>query len=194
MSLSDRIYTTNRWFDHLPQQTQFLLAFWTAMALLVTLLIPAFFLGWPFDFLVLLTVLVIMGPRVAFKFGMIGHSASIPPAPVGETRVSLTAHARVFQANRWFDALPDLQRGAAVMAGIIGTLIVNLALYALIGLPVGLLLMLGLLVVGIGRVGYVNGWLVPAAAASGGDPALPAPSPVAMGPAMAATAASETRA
>jgi hypothetical protein len=179
MTLSDRVYLYNRWFDRLPEHTQFLAAFWTALGITGVLLTIYFFLGWPFDFMAGLVTLVIMGPRVAFKFGLIDHAPNLPPPEPGEARIAVKVPDWVFELNHRWDALPEMYRGAAVMAGIIGGLAVNLLLNWIIGLPVGLLLMLALLVLGWARVVYVYGWAVPAV--EGGTPvaaALEAPSPV----------------
>ena len=49
----------------------------------------------------------------------------------------------------------------AVAAATVGIFVLNLLLYALIGFPVGLLVVLAVLVVGWARVVHVNRWLAP---------------------------------
>ncbi len=162
MTVSDRIYLYNQWFDRLPQQQQFLAAFWSALGGLGVMLTLTWFAGVPLTLLVLLFLVVVMGPRVMFKFDMIGHSPKLPPRDVGgETHIAVTAPAWVYRANRWFDAQPDHMRILAVAAATVGTFVVNLILHALIGFPVGLLVMLAVLVLGWARVVYANRWLVP---------------------------------
>ena len=149
MTVSDRIYLYNQWFDRLPQQQQFLAAFWSALGGLGVMLTLTWFAGVPLTLLVLLFLVVVMGPRVMFKFDMIGHSPKLPPRDVGgETHIAVTAPAWVYRANRWFDAQPDHMRILAVAAATVGTFVVNLILHALIGFPVGLLVMLAVLVLG----------------------------------------------
>jgi hypothetical protein len=170
MTISDRIYLYNQWFDRLPQQQQFLAAFWSALGGLGVMLMLTWFAGIPFTLMVLLFLLVVMGPRVMFKFDMIDHAPELPARDVGgETHIAMTAPAWVYRANRWFDAQPDHMRILAVAAATVGIFVVNLLLHALIGFPVGLLVVLAVLVLGWARVVYVQSWLVPE---SGADLAL----------------------
>lgn len=162
MTISDRIYLYNQWFDRLPQQQQFLAAFWSALGGLGVMLMLTWFARIPFTLMVILFLLVVMGPRVMFKFDMIGHSPHLPARDVGgETHIAVTAPAWVYRANRWFDAQPDHMRILAVAAATVGIFVVNLLLYALIGFPVGLLVVLAVLVLGWARVVHVQRWLVP---------------------------------
>jgi hypothetical protein len=162
MTISDRIYLYNQWFDRLPQQQQFLAAFWSSLGGLGVMLMLTWFAGIPFTLMVLLFLLVVMGPRVMFKFDMIDHAPELPARDVGgETHIAMTAPAWVYRANRWFDAQPDHMRILAVAAATVGIFVVNLLLHALIGFPVGLLVVLAVLVLGWARVVYVQNWLVP---------------------------------
>lgn len=162
MTISDRIYLYNQWFDRLPQQQQFLAAFWSALGGLGVMLMLTWFAGIPFTLMVLLFLLVVMGPRVMFKFDLIDHAPELPARDVGgETHIAVTAPAWVYRGNRWFDAQPDHMRILAVAAATVGTFVVNLILYALIGFPVGLLVVLAVLVLGWARVVHVQRWLVP---------------------------------
>ncbi|MFC7474929.1 hypothetical protein ACFQS7_11225 [Dankookia sp. GCM10030260] len=162
MTISDRIYLYNQWFDRLPQQQQFLAAFWSALGTLGVMLMLTWFAGIPFTLMVLLFLLVVMGPRVMFKFDMIGHAPELPARDVGgETHIAVEAPAWVYRLNHWFDAQPDHMRILAVAAATVGIFVANLILYALIGFPVGLLVVLAVLVLGWARVVHVQGWLAP---------------------------------
>ena len=162
MTVSDRIYAYNQWFDRLPQQQQFLAAFWSALGTLGVMLMLTWFAGIPFLLMVLLFLLVVMGPRVMFKFDLIDHSPELPDRDVGPpTHIAIAAPPWVYQANRWFDAQPDHMRILAVAASTVGVFVVNMLLHVLIGFPVGLLVVLAVLVVGWARVVHVNHWLVP---------------------------------
>lgn len=162
MTVSDRIYLYNQWFDRLPQQQQFLAAFWSALGSLGVMLMLTWFAGIPFTLMVILFLLVVMGPRVMFKFDMIGRARDLPARDVGgETRIAVTAPAWVYRVNRWFDAQPDHMRILAVAAATVGIFVANLILFALIGCPVGLLVVLAVLVLGWARVVHVQRWLVP---------------------------------
>jgi len=162
MTVSDRIYLYNQWFDRLPQQQQFLAAFWSALGGLGVILMLVWFARIPFALLVIVTLLVVMGPRVMFKFDLIGAHPDLPPRDTGgETRIALTAPSWVYRLNHWFDAQPDHMRIIAVAVATVGVFVLNLLLYALIGFPVGLLVMLAVLVLGWARVVHVYGWLVP---------------------------------
>jgi hypothetical protein len=162
MTISDRVYLYNQWFDRLPQQQQFLAAFWSALGGLGVMLMLTWFAGIPFTLMVILFLLVVMGPRVMFKFDMIDHAPHLPARDVGgETHIAVEAPAWVYRANRWFDAQPDHMRILAVAAATVGIFVVNLILHALIGFPVGLLVVLAVLVLGWARVVHVQRWLVP---------------------------------
>ncbi|WP_431269615.1 hypothetical protein [Dankookia sp. P2] len=175
MTISDRIYLYNQWFDRLPQQQQFLAAFWSALGALGVMLMLTWFAGIPFTLMVILFLLVVMGPRVMFKFDLIDHAPELPARDVGgETHIAVSAPAWVYRANRWFDAQPDHMRILAVAAATVGVFVVNLILHALIGFPVGLLVVLAVLVLGWARVVHVQRWLVPEGAA---DLSLQAPRP-----------------
>ena len=126
------------------------------------MLMLTWFAGIPFTLMVLLFLLVVMGPRVMFKFDMIDHAPELPARDVGgETHIAMTAPAWIYRANCWFDAQPDHMRILAVAAATVGIFVVNLLLHALIGFPVGLLVVLAVLVLGWARVVYVQNWLVP---------------------------------
>ena len=162
MTISDRVYLYNQWFDRLPQQQQFLAAFWSALGGLGVMLMLTWFAGIPFTLMVILFLLVVMGPRVMFKFDMIDHAPDLPARDVGgETHIAVEAPAWVYRTNRWFDAQPDHMRILAVAAATVGIFVVNLILHALIGFPVGLLVVLAVLVLGWARVVHVQRWLVP---------------------------------
>ena len=162
MTISDRIYLYNQWFDRLPQQQQFLAAFWSALGGLGVLLMLTWFAGIPFTLLVTLALLVVMGPRVMFKFDLIDRSPGLPARDEGgETRIAVTAPPWVYRLNRWFDAQEDHVRILAVAAATVGVFVANLLLHALIGFPVGLLVMLAVLVLGWARLVHVYGWLKP---------------------------------
>ena len=79
----------------------------------------------------------------------------------GETHIAVTAPAWVYRTNRWFDAQLDHMRILAVAAATVGIFVANLILHALIGFPVGLLVVLAVLVLGWARVVHVQRWLVP---------------------------------
>jgi hypothetical protein len=97
-----------------------------------------------------------------FKFDLIDHAPELPARDVGgETHIAVTAPSWVYRANHWFDAQPDHMRILAVAAATVGIFVLNLVLYALIGFPVGLLVVLAVLVLGWARVVYVQNWLVP---------------------------------
>jgi hypothetical protein len=162
MTISDRVYLYNQWFDRLPQQQQFLAAFWSALGGLGVMLMLTWFAGIPFTLMLILFLLVVMGPRVMFKFDMIDHAPDLPARDVGgETHIAVEAPAWVYRMNRWFDAQPDHMRILAVAAATVGIFVVNLILHALIGFPVGLLVVLAVLVLGWARVVHVQRWLVP---------------------------------
>lgn len=162
MTISDRIYLYNQWFDRLPQQQQFLAAFWSALGGLGVMLMLTWFARIPFTLMLIIVLLVVMGPRVMFKFDMIGHDPRLPARDVGgETHIAVAAPAWVYRVNRWFDAQPDHMRILSVAAATVGIFVLNLLLYALIGFPVGLLVVLAVLVLGWARVLHVQRWLVP---------------------------------
>ena len=90
MTISDRIYLYNQWFDRLPQQQQFLAAFWSALGGLGVMLMLTWFAGIPFLLMVMLFLLVVMGPRVMFKFDLIDHAPELPARDVGgETHIAV---------------------------------------------------------------------------------------------------------
>ena len=60
MTISDRVYLYNQWFDRLPQQQQFLAAFWSALGGLGVMLMLTWFAGIPFTLMVILFLLVVM--------------------------------------------------------------------------------------------------------------------------------------
>ena len=64
MTISDRVYLYNQWFDRPPQQQQFLAAFWSALGGLGVMLMLTWFAGIPFTLMGDLFLLVVMGPRV----------------------------------------------------------------------------------------------------------------------------------
>jgi len=162
MTISDRIYLKNQWFDRLPMQQQFLAAFWSALGGLGVILMLVWFARIPFIPLVLLTLLVVMGPRVMFKFDLISANPALPPRDTGgETRIAIAAPPWVYRLNHWFDAQPDHMRILWVAAATVGIFVVNLLLYAIMGFPVGLLVMLAVLILGWARVVHRQGWLAP---------------------------------
>ncbi|MBK1659654.1 hypothetical protein [Paracraurococcus ruber] len=162
MRLSDRFYLINQKFDRLPLQQQFLAAFWSAQGGLLVLLMLCFFAGFPFLFTSIVVFILVMGPRLMFKFDMLDISPGLPPRDAGgPTAIAVRGPAWAYGLNAWFDAKAEHARILIVAFATLGIFVLNLALHALFGLPVGLLVMLALLVLGWARVLHVNGWLAP---------------------------------
>lgn len=162
MTISDRIYMVNQRFDRLPLQQQFLAAFWSALGMLGVVLAFTWFAGFPFLVLSTFVFVVVMGPRLMFKFDLLDVSPGLPPREVGgPTRILVRGPAWACRLNRWFDARTEHGRILTVAFASFGVFVLNMILYYAFGVPVGLLVMLAVLVLGWARVMHVNGWFAP---------------------------------
>lgn len=162
MRPSDRIYLKNQWFDRLPLQQQFLAAWWSAWGGLLVMAILNWFAGIPFVPMLIITLAVVMIPRLMFKFDILDISPHMPPRDTGgTTRIQVKGPGWVYGLNQWFDAQEEYARILIVAFATLAFFVLNMLLHWWIAMPVGLLVMLALLILGWARVVHVQGWLAP---------------------------------
>lgn len=158
---TDWAYQKNRWYDALPYQQQFLTAFWSAVFGLAALLIIMLYTGIHFGIMVAGVVAIVMIPRCIYCFGYMHPSPWLPPAPPGPSKVEITAPDWVFTLNQWFDAKPSHERPIIVAVATMALFAFNMLLHGVLNFPFGLLFLLVVWLLGVFRVGWHYGWLVP---------------------------------
>lgn len=161
--VTDWAYQKNRWYDALPYHQQFLTAFWSATLGLALILIICLYSGASVSVLVAGAVLITMIPRVIYCFGFMHPSPWLPPAPEGPSVVKVTAPDWALSLNQWFDSKASHERPLILAAASLALFAFNMLLHGVIGFPVGLLFLLVAWVLGVYRVGWYYGWLVPKA-------------------------------
>ena len=110
--------------------------------------------GFPFALLFMLALALILAIRAPYVLGWIhGGTGDTPP------HVKLHGFDWLYNLNRRYDALPEMQRFAIVPAVLILTGWLNMSLTIAGRFPFGLLFLIALLAVVFFRVPYAQGWL-----------------------------------
>ncbi len=158
MTLIDRLYRANHWYDRLSSREGGLVAIWAGLGIFAAALFLNFYLGLTLWALLLLGFGGLVATRLAYRLGKLDPADGVLPAEMRST-VRLPFAERMLATNLWFDAQTPLYRMCTTMGWLYGSFVLNLLLTHRLGFPFGLLFVGVAGVMLVGRVGYAHGWL-----------------------------------
>jgi hypothetical protein len=133
-------------------------------------------MGFPFGFLVLLAILAAAVVRVPYLVGWVKPAAAADaPGVAPEPKISIAVVPWVWDANVWYDGLPETRRPWVILAVLAVAGALNMVLTIHTGFAFGIIFLLALLALILIRAPYTAGWLIPPPAPQERLTAAPAP-------------------
>jgi len=175
MTVAERLFGWNRWYDGLPQEWRFQLVLWPIIVLGAVNMLLSLSTGFPFGLLVLLGVLFVAAVRVPCIAGWITPAQALPSGEPGAPRLAIGGAGADWIAglNERYEAVPERGRFFIFPAILLIAGAINMELTIQQKWPFGLIFLLALLAVIVVRAPYVHGMLKGPSAAGGPAPALP---------------------
>jgi len=172
MTVAERLYRWNRWYDGLPQEWRFHFILWPLIALGAVNMMLSLSIRFPFGLLVLIGVLCVAAVRVPYTLGWITPAEALPTGEPGTQKLEIGGAGAdwLVGLNRRYEAMPEERRFWVFPAILAIAGAVNMLLTINNGFPFGLIFLIVLLAVIVMRAPYAYGWLRPP---SSGD--MPAP-------------------
>jgi hypothetical protein len=147
----------NRQYDALPELWRFQFILWPLILLGTINMALTVSRGFPFGLLVAIALVVLLVVRVPY---VMSGGGAVAAGPAVEPKIHVDSFPWVYDANLWYDGLPEDRQAWVILAilGIAGGINMLLSIHG--GFPFGLLFLLALLAIVLIRAPYVNGWLV----------------------------------
>jgi len=171
MTVAERLYRWNRWYDGLPQEWRFQFILWPLIALGACNMLLSLSIRFPFGLLVLIGVLCVAAVRVPYASGWITPAEALPGGEPGTRRLEIGGAGAdwLMGLNRRYEAMPDEHRFWVFPAILVIAGAINMQLTINRGYPFGLIFLIVLLAVIVMRAPYVHGLL--RSPSMGGTPA-----------------------
>jgi hypothetical protein len=179
MTFAQRLEQWNLWYDGVPEEWRFQMLVWPLIVVGAINMILTIAMGFPFGFLVLLAILAAAVVRVPYLVGWVKPAAAGGAGPAMEPKISIAAVPWVWDANVWYDGLPETRRPWVILAVLAVAGAINMVLTIHTGFSFGILFLLALLGLILIRAPYTAGWLIPPPAPQERLPAAPAPGQIA---------------
>jgi len=171
MTVAERLYRWNRWYDGLPQEWRFQFILWPLIALGACNMLLSLSIRFPFGLLVLIGVLCVALVRVPYALGWITPAEALPTGEPGTRKLEIGGAGAdwLVGLNRRYEAMPDERRFWVFPAILVIAGAINMQLTINKGYPFGLIFLIVLLAVIVMRAPYAHGLL--RSPSSGGTPA-----------------------
>lgn len=171
MTVVERLYRWNRWYDGLPQEWRFQFILWPLIALGACNMLLSLSIRFPFGLLVLIGVLCVAAVRVPYALGWITPAEALPTGEPGTRRLEIGGAGAdwLVGLNRRYEAMPEALRFWVFPAILVIAGAINMQLTINKGYPFGLIFLIVLLAVIVMRAPYAHGLL--RSPSSGGTPA-----------------------
>jgi len=171
MTVAERLYRWNRWYDGLPQEWRFQFILWPLIALGTCNMLLSLSIRFPFGLLVLIGVLCVAVVRVPYALGWITPAVAPPTGEPGTRRLEIGGAGAdwLVGLNRRYEAMPEAHRFWVFPAILLIAGAINMQLTINKGYPFGLIFLIVLLAVIVIRAPYAHGLL--RSPSSGGTPA-----------------------
>lgn len=172
MTVAERLYRWNRWYDGLPQEWRFQIILWPLIVLGACNMLLSLAIRFPFGLLVLIGVLCVAAVRVPYALGWITPAEASPSGEVGARRLEIGGAGAdwLVGLNQRYEAIPEERRFWVFPAILVIAGTINMQLTINNGYPFGLIFLIVLLAVIVVRAPYAHGLL---RSSSSGD--MPAP-------------------
>lgn len=159
MTVPERLYRWNSWYDQLPQEWRFQVILWPIVAVGFLNMLLTLAIRFPFALLVLIAMLCIAAIRAPYALGWIAPAEADRSDEAGARRFEVPGADWLVDLNQRYDALPDARRFWVFPAILLIAGAINMALTIGIGFSFGLLFLLALLALIAIRAPYAAGWL-----------------------------------
>jgi len=171
MTVAERLYRWNHWYDGLPQEWRFQFILWPLIALGACNMLLSLSIRFPFGLLVLIGVLCVAAVRVPYALGWITPAEALPTGEPGTRKLEIGGAGAdwLVGLNRRYEAMPDERRFWVFPAILVIAGAINMQLTINKGYPFGLIFLIVLLAVIVMRAPYAHGLL--RSPSSGGTPA-----------------------
>jgi len=171
MTVAERLYRWNHWYDGLPQEWRFQFILWPLIALGACNMLLSLSIRFPFGLLVLIGVLCVAAVRVPYALGWITPAEALPTGEPGARRLEIGGAGAdwLVGLNRRYEAMPEQRRFWVFPAILVIAGAINMQLTINKGYPFGLIFLIVLLAVIVMRAPYAHGLL--RSPSSGGTPA-----------------------
>jgi hypothetical protein len=159
MTLAERLYGWNCWYDRLPSEWRFQIVLWPLLAVGAINMAISIALWFPFGLLVLFAILFFAAVRVPHFLGWIVPASGPTLDEAGDRRLEVAGADWLFNLNRRYDSMPELRRFWVfpVILLVAGTLNMLLTIWA--GFPFGLIFLLAIFALVAMRAPYAAGLL-----------------------------------
>lgn len=172
MTVAERLYLWNRWYDDLPQEWRFQIVLWPLIVLGACNMLLSLSVRFPFGLLVLIGVLCVAAVRVPYALGWITPATTSPSGEASTRRLEISGAGAdwIVGLNQRYEAIPEERRFWVFPAILLIAGAINMQLTINNGYPFGLIFLIVLLAIIVVRAPYAHGLL---RSASSGD--MPAP-------------------
>jgi len=161
MTVAERLYHWNRWYDELPQEWRFQFILWPLIALGACNMLLSLSIRFPFGLLVLIGVLCVAAVRVPYALGWITPAEALPSGEPGTRKLEIGGAGAdwLIGLNRRYEALPDERRFWVFPAILVIAGAINMQLTINRGYSFGLIFLIVLLAIIVMRAPYAHGLL-----------------------------------
>lgn len=161
MTVAERLYRWNHWYDGLPQEWRFQFILWPLIALGACNMLLSLSIRFPFGLLVLIGVLCVAAVRVPYALGWIMPSEALPSGERGTRKLEIGGAGAdwLVGLNRRYEAMPEERRFWVIPAILVIAGAVNMQLTIQEGFPFGLIFLIVLLAVILMRAPFAHGLL-----------------------------------
>lgn len=159
MTLPERLYRWNLWYDELPQEWRFQVVMWPLIAVAFVNMMLTLAIRFPFGLLLLVGVICFAAVRVPYVLGWIAPGPADRSDEPDARRFEISGADWLVDVNQRYEAMPDARRFWVYPIVLLTAGAINMALTIAIGFPFGLLFLLALLALIVIRAPYAAGWL-----------------------------------
>ena len=161
MTVAERLYRWNRWYDGLPQEWRFQVVLWPLIVLGAVNMLLSFSIRFPFGLLVLAGVLCVAAIRAPYALGWITSAEAMAPDDSGTQRLEIGGAGAEWLVglNRRYEAIPEERRFWVFPAILVIAGAINMQLTINHGYPFGLIFLIVLLAGIVIRAPYAHGLL-----------------------------------
>ncbi len=174
MTVAERLYRWNSWYDGLPQEWRFQVILWPLIALGACNMLLSLSMQFPFGLLVLLGVLCVAAVRVPYALGWIAPTDEPASGEPGTRKLEIGGAGAdwLIGLNQRYEAIPEARRFWVFPAILVIAGAINMQLTIDKGYPFGLIFLIVLLAVIVMRAPYAHGLLKSPSAVGIPAPAL----------------------
>lgn len=159
MTVPERLYRWNHWYDQLPQEWRFQVIVWPLIAVGFLNMLLTLAIRFPFGLLLLLGVLCFAAIRIPYALGWIVPAAADPAGEPDAWKFEIPGAEWLIDLNQRYDAMPASSRFWVYPVVLLTAGAINMALTISTGFSFGLLFLLALLALIAIRAPYAAGLL-----------------------------------